>query len=237
VKKRQTQNRKLRKLPQPAWSELAIEKKPSVVTNKSTQEFSERELELLNKGLKYRPKPKQSPVNEVITAVETSIKTLTFEKKACVQESIEKVLTSLNPHQRKKEEKEEWQIVEQLKNKGCVYLEPDKGKGVVILDKSAYHQAALDHLNTPAFEEVKTRRQFPVDTLQGEIKEGLKQLVTEGLLSRREALSLTVDNPVIPSFSCLPKTHKPGNKVRPVVSSQHSNFKYLHIPGKEIQGF
>jgi hypothetical protein len=43
--------------------------------------------------------------------------------------------------------------------------------------------------------------------------------VAQELLERREALFLTVDNPIIPAFSCMPKTHKPGNKVRPVISS------------------
>jgi hypothetical protein len=38
-------------------------------------------------------------------------------------------------------------------------------------------------------------------------------------MSRKETQSLVVPNPVIPSFSCLPKTHKPGNKIRPVVSN------------------
>jgi hypothetical protein len=90
------------------------------------------------------------------------------------------------------EAKVEWETVKQLKNKECVFLEPDKGKGVVIMDKAAY-QAALNHLNTPEFQDVKTRRQFPVDTLQEEVKEGLKQLVAQGLLNRREALLGWVD--------------------------------------------
>jgi hypothetical protein len=37
-------------------------------------------------------------------------------------------------------------------------------------------------------------------------------------------MSLTVDNPVISSFSCLLKTHKPGNKVRPVISSVNTTL-------------
>jgi hypothetical protein len=42
------------------------------------------ELEILNKGLKYRPKPRSSPMNEIITAIETSVKNLPFEKKTTV---------------------------------------------------------------------------------------------------------------------------------------------------------
>jgi hypothetical protein len=122
-------------------------------------------------------------VSEIVTAIETSIKNLTFETKVCVRESVEKILRTPAQHRMKYGEKEEWETVKQLKNKECVFLEPDKGKGVVIMDKAAYH-AALNHLNTPAFQDVKTRRQFPVDTLQEEVKEGLKQLVAQGLLNR-----------------------------------------------------
>jgi hypothetical protein len=160
------------------------------VINKSSQEFTVNELKLLNKGLKYRAKPREPPVSEIVTAIETSIKNLTFETKVCVRESVEKILRTPAQHRMKYGEKEEWETVEQLKNKECVFLEPDKGKSVVIMDKAAYRQAALDHFNTPAFQDVKTRRQFPVDTLQKEVKEGLKQLVAQGLLNRREALSL-----------------------------------------------
>jgi hypothetical protein len=100
-----------------------------------------------------------------------------------------------------------------------VYLEPHKGKGVVVLDKISYDEAIREHLRGPVYERVKTNREFPVDTLQEKVKNGLKGLVAEGLMSRREILSLVLPNPVILSFSCLPKTHKPGNKIRPVVSN------------------
>ncbi len=42
--------------------------------------------------------------------------------------------------------------------------------------------------------------------------------MTKGLLSENERKLLVVENPTIPQFSCLPKIHKEGNKIRPVVS-------------------
>ncbi len=87
------------------------------------------------------------------------------------------------------------------------------------MDKVSYDEAVREHLRDPVYERVRTRREFPVDTLQGKVKSGLKSMVDDGLLSRNETQKFVVPNPVIPSFSCLPKTHKPGNKVRPVVSN------------------
>lgn len=44
----------------------------------------------------------------------------------------------------------------------------------------------------------------------------------EGTITEWEARYFMVSNLVIPQFSCLPKTHKPGNKIRPVVSNVNS---------------
>jgi hypothetical protein len=191
--------------------------KPNVVTNKSSHVFSNQELDFLNKGLKYRPRPKVPPINEVIVSVETSIKYLGNEKKACVRDEVARVIS-----ERKKDSldsQNEWELIRSLREKDCVYMEPDKGKGVVVMDKESYENAVREHLKGPAYEEVKTRKEFPVDVLQEKVKKGLKEIVERGLMDRRETQNLTVPNPVIPSFSCLPKTHKPGNKIRPVVSN------------------
>jgi hypothetical protein len=95
----------------------------------------------------------------------------------------------------------EWETVENLKERDCVYLEPDKGKGVVILDRASYDQAVREHLESSVYERVRTRREFPVDTLQEKVKSGLKGLVDDGLMSKKETFNLVVPNPVIPSFS------------------------------------
>ena len=41
-------------------------------------------------------------------------------------------------------------------------------------------------------------------------------------MSGFEVRKLSVTNPVVPSFYCMPKTHKEGNKIRPVVSNINS---------------
>jgi hypothetical protein len=48
-----------------------------------------------------------------------------------------------------------------------------------------------------------------------------------------------VSNQIFPEFSCMPKTHKPGNKVRPVVSSVDaptSKIRKCLIKSLEISG-
>jgi hypothetical protein len=148
--------------------------KPNFVINKSSQQFTHEEMILLNNGLKYRPKPSQPPVNEIIVAIETSIKTLPNDKKACVRENVATFLSQQKINEIN--DSKEWKIIKDLKQKDCVFVAPDKGKGVVIMDKTAYEEAAYSHLNTPAFQKVVSRREFPVDTLQNQVKEELKSL-------------------------------------------------------------
>lgn len=46
-----------------------------------------------------------------------------------------------------------------------MFLEPDKRKAVVVMEKEDYKKAALEHLNSDNYELVKTKRRFPVDYL------------------------------------------------------------------------
>lgn len=50
----------------------------------------------------------------------------------------------------------EKRLLEGLREKGCVFLPPEKDKGIVAMDKSDYVAAALEHLNTDAYEKVKS---------------------------------------------------------------------------------
>jgi hypothetical protein len=186
------------------------------VINKSSRIFTEKELTMLNKGLKYKPRPDRYPVDEIVVAMESSIKFAPIEKQVEVRQMLTKTIkeTRIKP-----KESKEMEIVKEIKKADCVFLAPDKGKGVVIVDKKEYRRAALEHLHTENYEVIKSRRKFKVDSLQELVVKGLNEMKNEGLLSGKEVRRLRVPNPVIPSFSCLPKIHKEGNKYRPVVSN------------------
>jgi hypothetical protein len=237
IKRRKAQKRKFRVLCEKEHLKLnESPARPNFVTNKSTQTFSNEEMNLLNKGLKYRPKSKVPPTNEIIVSMEISIRNLSDERKAVIRNGVASFLAESENHVQKN--RNEWSVVQKLKEKDCVFLEPDKGKGVVVLDRTSYDESIREHLGGPMYEKVKTKREFPVDTLQEKVRNGLKGLVDDGLMTRRETLSLVVPNPVIPSFSCLPKTHKPGNKIRPVVSNVNTpTSKICELLVKKFRGF
>lgn len=59
----------------------------------------------------------------------------------------------------------------------------------------------------------------PVDEPQSKVKRSLANLVTLGLLKEEEKRKLIVTNPRIPRMYGLPKIHKPGFQIRPVVTT------------------
>lgn len=190
------------------------------ITNKSSVTLSREEDQLIAKGLKYKPVPEEPPVNEIIVSIETAIKPLTNDVKAIIREEVSKVLAEenyLNTHSTG-----EWKLLNNLRKSGLCFLAPDKGKGTVVLDKSEYYAAAIQHIKEGAYESVETTAGFPVDSLQRKLNSGLRQIIRKGVLDEKEKFKFIVSNPSMPTFSIFPKTHKPGNKVRPVISNCNS---------------
>ncbi len=109
-----------------------------------------------------------------------------------------------------------------MNERELVFLEPDKGKGTVIMDKSQYKNAIISHLEAGPYKKIKTRATFPVDKLQRQVSSGLRDLKRRGLIEEGECKKFMLPNPSVPAFSCFPKTHKEGNKIRPVVSNINS---------------
>ena len=89
------------------------------------------------------------------------------------------------------------------------------------------------------YERIQTRSKFPVDKYQKDLKENLKVLVTSGILATREAANFVVPNPSIPRLYALLKTHKPGNKMRPIASNINATTskiaKYLTVQAKKLK--
>ncbi len=87
------------------------------------------------------------------------------------------------------------------------------------MDKKDYVEVVEEHIRTGPYKEYKSRMQFLVDKLQERVTEKFKELTERGLISERESRKLKVANPRMPRISGLPKIHKAGNQIRPVVTN------------------
>jgi hypothetical protein len=217
-KKKDTLKKKFRKLVEhqkgsvrEKIGEIALD----CVVNKSKQHFTKEEMALLNKGLKFRLPNKKTPVEEIVVGVEAAIEFLSWEKKGIIREQTEKALKDNVSIRRSPD----WKIVESLKEKEVVYSYPDKGKGVVILDKEDYNKAMEEHLTSGQYQKIGPASISAVDTYQKKVATELLDMMKEDLISKQDKWRLRVTNPRIPRMSGLPKIHKAGNQIRPVVTS------------------
>ena len=113
--------------------------------------------------------------------------------------------------------KEEISALIGLKKDSSVIIKPsDKCKGFVVLDKSDYVEKAKNILgDRDNYEELKRN---PVPRVEALTKRTLKQ-VASNKLDDNVIHDLTPNHSRIPLFYGLPKDHKPGVPLRPVISA------------------
>lgn len=116
-------------------------------------------------------------------------------------------------------------IVDDLKSKDVFYMKPDKGNGIVVLDRSDYEERMQNLLRDGAYEEIIDGRLVnnnPVNVMQNKIKNLLKEFVENQELNSNFTRTLTISNPSAPMMYGLPKILKNGKKMRPIVSCCNS---------------
>ena len=120
-------------------------------------------------------------------------------------------------------------ILENLKkNKNIIICRPDKGRGVVILDKEDYVTKMNTILNDHATFE-KLSHLDPLKNnllLEDKVNRFLKKLINDGYITENEYRNLysTGSNPGV--MYGLPKVHTPNTPLRPVLSSfKTHNYK------------
>lgn len=156
--------------------ETAIEEKPNFVINQSSVAFNEREIGLLNKGLKFKVRPSKSPNEEIIASIESTIKFERLEDRVSVRESCKRIFANFQPKQFKID-KEYTEIINGLKEKNVYFMKPDKGNGVVIIDRIDYEKRMEKLINDGAYEEILDGRLInnnPINVMQNKTKKSLE---------------------------------------------------------------
>ncbi len=102
-----------------------------------------------------------------------------------------------------------------------VFLEADKGAGLILMKREEYREKIYrDVLNDRVtYEELKSD---PSEQLEKDFKQLLSDLKREEVLIPQEEQKIVRDKPRLPRMFGLPKLHKPGHPMRPVVSCVNS---------------
>ena len=156
------------------------------------------------------------------SGVESSITRLSDESAECVRNEIVSILRKTKPPEKNITREELLALKELRENEDIIVLPADKGNASVVLDTTEYKRKMGDLLKDPAYKctendptvylEKKTRTLIlnsPIDN------------ATAKFLIPREKSSR------IPKLYGLPKIHKPGAPLRPIVSAVNSPTQAL----------
>lgn len=186
------------------------------VCNLSTTTLTNTELQLLQKGIHYTPTPISTNIQNTVVDIESAINYLSDAEKSVIRNKVKPILK----HQKNKNKSrncDSWSdIIKKLKSKDVHFIKADKGNKLVILNKSDYTTRMTNTLNNSSLISL-TRN--PINQMIKEANNAISQIEN---VCGIEKYKLKISNPMLPKCYGLPKIHKPGEKMRPIVSSINS---------------
>ena len=202
------------------------------VINMTNISFTNQQLNVLNKGLKFKIPPKKVPIDDIVVNIESKLNCMDLNQheKAVIRQDC---LISIrdNMKSRKNPSSNELKTIKELKDKNVYYVNFDKGEGVVILNKDDYDQKMLQSINEGPFKEMKIdgrwKNNSPLNKMTTDVKNVLNDLCKNFDLSEYQKRSLTISNPKIPIVYGSIKVHKPDKKMRLIV-------RYTNSPTEKI---
>jgi len=185
-----------------------------LVKNLSTATFTEPEINLLSKGLNFSIEPLKEK-ELLFIDIESNLKYENNNVKTKIKTDIFEAIQNTNLLNKAKvnNNKTYTNIIKSLKEKDVFYLKADKSNTVVILDKKEYYERVENMLKHPPY---KVINKNPLSKYITSVSTSLKNC--KNVISNDHKRKLTVPNPNLPRLYCLPKIHKDGKQMRPIVS-------------------
>ena len=188
--------------------------------NVSSRTLSVAEKEVLARGLNFAPAPKRIPVTEIVTAVEDGLRRANHSEAQLARTRIVGCLnrarpppTNLSPTEHK--------AIKLLKEDESVIIAPgDKGNVTVVMDRKDYDgevRALLADTDT-----YKRLTRDPTLAQERKMNALLLPLMRSGAISERLYQRLRSSAGKVPLLYGLPKVHKTGIPLRPIVSFVNS---------------
>ncbi|CAN7984777.1 unnamed protein product, partial [Ixodes hexagonus] len=184
------------------------------VHNFSSKHLSDDHVSLLSKGLNFAIAPRKVPKRDIIVEVEEKLRHIQDTTGVNLARSrIVSVLANAKSTRTNLTRGKRAALSDLKSDKSIVILSADKGKGTVLLDRKEYDEKMCEILNDPLHfvklnhdPTAKSERQL-VDHLQADLR--LDQTLYRRLFSSDGAT---------PKIYGLPKVHKEGCPLRPIVS-------------------
>ena len=198
------------------------------VRNYSKHPLTEAQHRLLSHGPNFVITPREPPILEYIVATEKVCNQLTQGK---VEELRGEVKTLLRRDHKAKPNipKDEYKALKEMKKDDTrQILTTDKGVSMVVLDSEDYTAKSETLLQQSNYKVLKTD---PTNKYKNKLIALLKTIKAEGGMDDITYKRLYPTGAVPPKYYGLPKVHKPGMPLRPIISSVGS---VTHATAKEL---
>ncbi|MGL4482192.1 MAG: hypothetical protein ACRCTW_06660, partial [Lactococcus garvieae] len=209
-----------------------------VVINLSSRQLTKAESTLLQKGLNFNISRKPLKPEEVIPKIEPALEKLTDNNANKARLRIANILQhqrpsncNLNPV--------ELTALKSLKNYHSIQImKADKGNITVVLNKEDYEKKALDHIQNGPYITIPSEK---ARTLLNKAKAEATKYVQsiKHKLDKNTWFHLNPKSNLPSRFYCLPKIHKEGVPIRPIVdyttSPTYQLAKFLNRIIKQLQ--
>ena len=194
------------------------EKTNKWVVNLSKTPLTMEQERLLAHGPKFVITPKETPVTEYVAATEQACTKIEQGKQEEFRVEVKRML--LQDQNNKKQanvSKDELKALKELKlDNNRLILTADKGVALVVIDKQDYVKKAEDLLQESSYKKITDD---PTVKQKNKLISILKNIKAEGGLKDDLYRKLYPTGAGSSKFYGLPKIHKPGIPLRPIISS------------------
>ena len=181
-----------------------------VIVNLSGRELDEAEKDVLSLGLNFAVAPNKVPERDIIAGMEALARQLDTQTGMKLRRIVKDCLEKAGPPSPNLTRQQQQAV------STVVILPADKGNATVVMDTSAYQSKIDDILSDDNYRQI---RKDPTKKLERELSERLKHLEFIGKLPPGLRKRLNPSHSYIPQLYGLPKVHKDGIPLRPIVST------------------
>jgi hypothetical protein len=186
--------------------------------------FTDDEINLLNEGLQFAFPPSNFSILDTLVNIESSIQYLPESIQSSIRKESKDAIVRAKSTFVRQENSSSTKIITTLNSKNCFYVKADKSDTVVILDKGEYDKRMVNLINSGPYTKLnKNSLQEMIDSARKTINNVVTSLKLPSYMKYR----LMNSNPRVPDLYDLPKIHKPGEAIRPIVSNIHSALQPL----------
>ena len=182
------------------------------VLNISSEPLTDAEKSALKKGMNFAIAPRKIPFAEFIAAVEDSITKLSADEKLTVRARMSRA----HPPSPNATASEMKTLQHLRKDKSRLVITADKGNCTVIMDRKDYHDKVKELLGDEST--YKVLKKDPTKKTERDINGILLKIFREGISGKIFYRCLHSSDGLPPRFYGLPKIHKNGYPLRPIVS-------------------